>query len=1004
MKASRTLSGRGNEKTRGASGARGDLVHQLDLSVRGPWGMANVALGSVARQVGSLFEGGSAAGLSDRQLLERFTACGEPADEAAFAAMVARHGPMVLGVCRQLMGDHHHAEDAFQAVFLVLARQARSIRDPDRLGTWLYGVALRTARTARGRIARRRRTEEERAVRQSTAGSALVADRELVEQEQSEALHREIERLPGAFRVPVVLCYFEGLTLDEAAHRLRWPAGTLRSRLARAREKLRRGLARRGFALSTTALAAALVPRSALACVSSLLCDSTTRAAFQFVAKPAAAGTASAAAMALAKEVLRSMLAHKLKLTVLTLLFIGAIASGAASVGLAMVRQVGKPGLRQIAAKPDDVTPKPGPGRMFVVGRVVDPQGKPVPGAAVMVYAQSIPRVRTSAEQLSLQELGRASSDGSGRFRVDAPRTSSSRHDDFGAVALAPGYGAGWIDALDPDADQPTVDIALLPEQVIHGRLFDLQGQPARDVKLSVTAIRRVVPNASNVRRPKFEGPAFWWTHPDDLPGWPSPVITGADGRFILRGIGPGLRAFLSVLDARFNQLIEINTDAVSAAMPLSLALQPVRTIVGRVTYADTGKPVAHARVRVSGIYRSEIDAGAQTIITVADDEGRFHANTGPGTVDVSANAPDGQPYLMAFQEIDWPKGAVTHSADLALPRGAMVRGTVAEKGSGRPILGAIVTYNSHRKANDGIFVPRSRAVETVADGSYVLAVLPRPGYLFVLGPTDDYVLQELDSGLFDQGQPGRQRIYAHGFVACDPKPGSETKDVPDVKVALRQGVTVKGQVVGPNGEPVVDAWMLSRFHLRPRGPLLRIWSGEKHGTTSNGQFELHGLDPDVEVLVSFFEPKRKLGATVRFSGKPAGGEPIVVKLEPCATATARLVGPDGKPRGGFTPRGLISMVVTPGEFSNIKAQKDGTSLADEASLTVIDAINYQKDPASDDQGRIVFPALIPGASYRIVDRTTIRTPNGPQLRKEFIVKPGEALDLGDILIEKPQQ
>ena len=104
--------------------------------------MAHVASASLARQLGSLFEGGSAAGLSDRQLLERFTARGEPADEAAFAAMVARHGPMVLGVCRQLLGDHHHAEDAFQAVFLVLARQARSIRDPDLLGTWLYGVAL----------------------------------------------------------------------------------------------------------------------------------------------------------------------------------------------------------------------------------------------------------------------------------------------------------------------------------------------------------------------------------------------------------------------------------------------------------------------------------------------------------------------------------------------------------------------------------------------------------------------------------------------------------------------------------------------------------------------------------------------------------------------------------------------------------------------------------------------------------------------------------------------
>jgi RNA polymerase sigma factor (sigma-70 family) len=223
-------------KRQAPSGARAGLVLQLDLTFWEFRGMAYVAFGSVARQLESLFGDGSAAGLSDRELLERFSARGESADEAAFAAIVSRHGPMVLGVCRQLLGDHHHADDAFQAVFLVLACQARSIRDPDLLGTWLYGVALRTAHTSRGRITRRRKTEEEGAVRTSTVGPVRAADQAMLECEQAEALHLEIERLPGAFRMPVLLCYFEGLTLDEAARRLRWPGGTLRSRLARARD------------------------------------------------------------------------------------------------------------------------------------------------------------------------------------------------------------------------------------------------------------------------------------------------------------------------------------------------------------------------------------------------------------------------------------------------------------------------------------------------------------------------------------------------------------------------------------------------------------------------------------------------------------------------------------------------------------------------------------------------------------------------------------------------
>ena len=120
-------------------------------------------------QLGSLFDGSSVAGLSDRQLLERFNGRRDLAGEAAFAALVARHGPMVLGVCRQLLGDHHHAEDAFQAVFLVLARKARSLREPELLGNWLYGVSLRTARKARGRLVRRRKTEEDGSLQRASA-------------------------------------------------------------------------------------------------------------------------------------------------------------------------------------------------------------------------------------------------------------------------------------------------------------------------------------------------------------------------------------------------------------------------------------------------------------------------------------------------------------------------------------------------------------------------------------------------------------------------------------------------------------------------------------------------------------------------------------------------------------------------------------------------------------------------------------------------------------------
>jgi RNA polymerase sigma factor (sigma-70 family) len=301
-------------------------------------GMAHAARSFVG-QIESVFEGGSVAGLADRQLLERFTAGSDAAGDAAFAALVARYGPMVLQVCRQFVADRHLAEDVFQAVFLVLARKALSIRDPDRLGAWLYGVAILTARKAKVRLDRRRRNEDSDAMRRPGWESSIPveltvqpAEQSVQAREQAEALHEEIDRLPHTFRSAVVVCYFEGLTLNEAAHRLRWPVGTLRSRLARARDKLRRGLTRRGFAVSGTAMAALLMPRSARASVSSLLCETTTRAAIAFAARRAAAGgTLSASAAAMAQEVLRTMLLHKLRLAAMSLLFLAVVAAGAAS-------------------------------------------------------------------------------------------------------------------------------------------------------------------------------------------------------------------------------------------------------------------------------------------------------------------------------------------------------------------------------------------------------------------------------------------------------------------------------------------------------------------------------------------------------------------------------------------------------------------------------------------------------------------------------------------------
>ncbi len=188
---------------------------------------------SVIRDVGRLIEEGTSAGASDEQLLSRFTAARDRSS-AAFEAIVRRHGPMVLETCRRLLGgDHHAAEDAFQATFLVLARRADAgITHPSgSLGPWLHEVASRTARKAR--VSRLRREKRELSASQRPDAIVAASRNPVDDADDHRILHEEVSRLPEKHRAAIVLCYFQGLTHEQAAASLRWPVGTVRGYLAR---------------------------------------------------------------------------------------------------------------------------------------------------------------------------------------------------------------------------------------------------------------------------------------------------------------------------------------------------------------------------------------------------------------------------------------------------------------------------------------------------------------------------------------------------------------------------------------------------------------------------------------------------------------------------------------------------------------------------------------------------------------------------------------------------
>jgi RNA polymerase sigma factor (sigma-70 family) len=257
---------------------------------------------------------------TDAQLLQRFAA---DRDQAAFALLVERHGPLVLGVCRRVLGGVQDAEDAFQATFLVLARRAGSIRDPGLLGNWLYGVASRVARKARAALQKRQRHEKQVTLLPSLQAPLATADPDL-----GPVLDEELGRLPHKYRAALVLCYLEGKTNEEAARLLHWPAGTVKGRLARARELLRGRLRRRGLQATALLLAACLVQaRARAAAVPEALAHATARGG----ASPAALRLAEAALHSL-RGARRILVAGAVLLVVLAAL-LGTAAAAAALLG-----------------------------------------------------------------------------------------------------------------------------------------------------------------------------------------------------------------------------------------------------------------------------------------------------------------------------------------------------------------------------------------------------------------------------------------------------------------------------------------------------------------------------------------------------------------------------------------------------------------------------------------------------------------------------------------------
>lgn len=815
---------------------------------------------------------------TDRDLLARFL---NSQDETAFESLIRRHDRLVRSAIAKVLSNAHDAEDAFQATFLILVRRAKSIDWRVGLGPWLYGVAHRVAVKARDAGQTRNRKEKEVSEKQSNPD----ATSDLSWREACALLHAELDKLPDRYRLPLLLCYLEGKTRDEAAAALRVTTGTVKGRLERGRQMLHDRLARRGVSLSAglfAAIASESVWAGSPSSISAVL--------------EAVRGPTPSRILTLTQETAMSTILSKFTKSTMAILGLAAIGSAVVASGAMHATDAAdetrKVSAHSVEAAPGEQAPRqtqasPATAQVTIKGHLIGPNKSPEPGATVAVWAGD-------------KKLGETTSTKDQMFNVTVagPLPGGAK-----VVATKPGFAPDWAN-VPADPDKTAVELQIVPDDgKIVARVTTLEDQPLVNLLVVIDRIGRPKPGKTIDDHIKQNTGPGNLNDVDSIPaemlGLPTRVTTDKDGRFTIAGVGKDRVVRIitrgDTTEHIYARIVtrEINEKLITPGprgvyvygATGTLRLRPSRPVVGSVHDAKTGDPVPGMKVSDTGSYLLHE--------TTTDKDGKFKL-IGVGKQPhyaVTASSLGEMPYFDLTLRLEDTQGLDELVADFKVHRGIVVTGRVVDS-SGKPVAGQVhhvwTIDNPNLKEHPGLEqrggVIMSHWGELDRDGRYKLLAIPGPGVIDVHAQPED-VFPRLGLTQADSREMKIRVIltqsHAIAAVNLDPNdPKTLTRDFTLTPGKSRE-LIVRG-IDGKLPDKLLGVWQRDRGQqIAPRA-------------ITGDTIKLTGLSPKQARAAVFIDAAQTVGAVASVTDEAE--TPFSVTLEKLGSVTGRVLDSDGNP------------------------------------------------------------------------------------------------------------